>query len=140
MRRRALILVTVLSGLFASAKPSFAGAGDSEGDLKKASLEAARQSFEKIWTLVKTADLKWERSDAELVYQWSRRWLDARISIGGASGVRAAVEEHLTRMKALEKLVQDRRERGVAALHEVPAARFYRLEAELWMRQKVKKE
>jgi hypothetical protein len=98
------------------------------------------------------------RTTGSLLYRWSRRWMAAQMDLRPTQRNRVAgCKAHLARMKTLEKqtilmggnsregknrfLQRSRKEAnsmkgtGVLAPWEGAAVRFYRLEAENWLRQ-----
>jgi hypothetical protein len=102
-------------------------------DLKarQALLEAAKTAYQGY---TNRFQIEPTRDDAEVMYRWSRRWLEAEHSLANAKDKRvAAYAGHLERMRTLEevreKLVKD----GFASKVDLAAVRFYRLEAERWL-------
>lgn len=71
-------------------------------------------------------------ANAEQLYVWSRRWMDAERAASKKHTERvAAVEAHLARMKDLERLTTAHFNTGQVTSAQRTAAEFYRLEAEL---------
>jgi serine/threonine protein kinase len=105
-------------------------------DEKRATLarqrgELARQMYDGRLRDVKQLGLA---VDVEDLYDWSRRWPDAEgDAIDLASAKIAPLEQHLSRMRDLQKLVESLVEDGSRVVSEADVAkvRFYGLEAEL---------
>jgi hypothetical protein len=76
----------------------------------------------------------------EHLYRWSARWRDAQVEASAKKADQlAAVEEHLARMRKLEKLVREHHKAGFALPVDVSAVEFYRLEAEKYLLEVKKK-
>jgi hypothetical protein len=76
----------------------------------------------------------------EDLYQWSRRWLEAERDLADTpEAAVAAAQAHLDRMTKLEAVVRKAQTVGLVPAYEVPAAEFYRLEAERALAQARKK-
>lgn len=74
--------------------------------------------------------------DEQQVYHWSRRWLEAQCELAEKHTEKAAaINAHLDRMKKLENQAKVLHESGKAPASAVPAAEYYRLEAESWLMQ-----
>ncbi|MBW3599374.1 MAG: hypothetical protein KY475_19155 [Planctomycetes bacterium] len=72
------------------------------------------------------------RGDAERVYAWSRRLLDAELALGEEQSDEAhAVEAHHARMKTLVELAKTMFQTGQVGQEDVLAANYYLGEAEL---------
>jgi hypothetical protein len=113
--------------------PARAGEGKAAANAK-ARLEAARKVYEVYLDRYKRGEP--QPLNAELLYRWSRRWLEAQQELATKKGDKvAAVEAHLTRMRWLEELLRRMHKSGVAATFDVAGAEFYRLEAERWVAQ-----
>ena len=109
----------------ALASESFAGP-ESAAELAKAKLEAAREAYKASVQALQTG-----KADAEKVYVWSRRWLEAQADQSGTRTDRAAFEAHLQRMKELRKLATTRYHTGLVPVAEVIGTDFYVAEAGL---------
>lgn len=94
--------------------------------LRQEKLEAAATTFEGRWREYEAGKAK-----TEDVYVWSRRVLEAELE-GGKAGAR---EAHLKRMAGLEQMAKARYDAGQVGIVEWGGARFYRAEAELWVKQ-----
>jgi hypothetical protein len=131
-RLTALILVLAATPV---ALPGLARAGEGEAAANaKARLEAARKVYEGYLDRYKRGEP--QPLNAELLYRWSRRWLEAQQELATKKeGKVAAAEAHLTRMRGLEKYLRSAHKSGVAATFDVAGAEFYRLEAERWVAQ-----
>lgn len=99
--------------------------------LKKARAEAAKATYEARWEEYKVG-----RGFLEPVCDWSRRWLEAERDMSTKKEEQlAALEAHLKRLKELEEMVTASFEAGRTAIGNVTAARYHRIEAELWLAQ-----
>src|SRR5438094_413613 len=104
---RAVFQAVLLLGLMLAAgsfsPQAFAG-GQAAPALAEAKLKAARVAYEANLKALPTG-----QSDAEKVYVWSRRLLEAQRDLSTKKADRvAAVEEHLARMKVLREMVKQR--------------------------------
>ncbi len=110
-----------------------AQAGQGQKANAKARLQAARKVYEGYLSRYKIGPS--QPLDAEKLYQWSRRWLEAQQDLALKKADRvAAAEAHLARMRRLEQTMRDLARKEVAP-YEVAGAEFYRLEAERWVAQ-----
>jgi outer membrane protein TolC len=76
------------------------------------------------------------QGSAEEVVLWSRRLLDAeRPLCKNKEDEIAAVQQHLDRMKELEKRAEQLVKAGAATRKDVSAARYHRFEAEILLSQ-----
>jgi hypothetical protein len=102
----------------------------------KARVEAARKVYQGMLERQKQVPGAF---DAEKLYRWSRRWMEAQQDVSATKKNQvAAIEAHLDRMKRVEKTVKDLIKAGATsdlAPFEAKAAEFYRLEAEKWLRK-----
>ena len=86
------------------AKQVDAKKSDDQGNLKTTQLMAAKKAYEAIW-----GDYQSGLHDEEVVYRWSLRILESqRKSAEMQANEIKSLEEHLDRMKALEKAAPDR--------------------------------
>jgi outer membrane protein TolC len=100
-------------------------------ELLKARLEAAREAYKTAETLYQQG-----RTEPEMVYRWSARWLSAQQAAAGTKAERVrAAEAHLLRMQELEKGVKGMTRAGVRPPFDGREARFYVAEAEVWLAQ-----
>jgi hypothetical protein len=130
MFRRAIILALVV-GVASVGEPSQARADEppSVADLMKAKADTARRAYE-----ASVAALATGKADAERVYLWSHRLLEAQQDSSDKKADRlAALEGHLARMKDLRKLTEERYKQGVAIQADALAADYYIAEATLWL-------
>jgi hypothetical protein len=129
MKRSLLVVaggVLALTAAWAAAPDR--GEGPAPGNAK-ARAAAARMVYE--GTLVRYRRDVMFRMDPEMVYLWSRRWMEADREVAQTRAARlAAVEGHLARMRDWEKQMTVAKGQGVAAAMDVAAAEFYRLDAE----------
>jgi hypothetical protein len=110
----------------------------SQPDLAKAKVDAAQAAYEKYWDLY---DNKAVTVDAEKIYLWLRRWMEALHEVHDKNEDRlTAAEAHLDRMKRLEKRAREKAVVGQGATEEVVAVKFYRVEAEGWVAQRKKEK
>jgi hypothetical protein len=109
--------------------------GASNTTLADARLDAARSSYKETMQLYKEGRTR----DVDRIYLWSQRWLDAQRALSNKkTDQQSAFDGHWKRMRQLEELVNSRFKAGVAAQVELPAVRFYRIEAEIWLSQAAK--
>ena len=95
-------------------------------------LSGARSAYEAVWAKFKPFDLS--KGDGEDVYRWSRRWMESERDMAKSKAERvAALQGHFERMKKLEQEVQ-MYARGTIPVQQLSATRFYRAEAEDWLR------
>jgi hypothetical protein len=113
--------------------PELAGrADDKAAENARARLEAARAVYKGIFERRKV-DAR-EPLDFEKLYLWSRRWMEAEKELAARKAERAAAAQgHVDRMKGLEELAKKLHKEGFLSAVELPAAEFYRLEAERWL-------
>jgi hypothetical protein len=98
--------------------------------LAKVRLEAATKTYQVLWQNYREG----RRSSDELLYRWSKRWLDAeRESHGQPAEQIAALKAHYDRMVELERIIRKVSQAGQGTVNELSAAEFYRTEAELWL-------
>jgi hypothetical protein len=136
MRKFGLVLAVGALTLPA-AGPAAPGGKKPDGDKAEVAgreLEKLRQ--EKLEAAATTLEARWKeyeagKAKAEDVYVWSRRVLDAELE-GGKAGAR---EAHLKRMAELEQMAKARYDAGQVTVVEWKGARFYRAEAEFWVKQ-----
>ncbi len=94
-------------------------------------LSSARNAYEAAWAKFKPFDLS--KGDGEIVYRWSRRWLESERDLTKSKAEwEAALQGHIERMKKLELEVQ-RYARGTIPFQQLAATQFYRAEAEVWL-------
>jgi hypothetical protein len=118
--------ILVLSNVHAEKKD------DAVTKFAKARLEAAEKSYDALS----------ERSVGYLrgedLYKWSKRILEGQRELArDKDDVKAALGAHLDRMKKVEKIVNQaaRTLESNKDWEKVPAAAYYRIEAELWLTQ-----
>lgn len=104
---------------------------EQQTSLKKGLLEAARKVYE--FEAVRFRNR--EGSSSEL-YLWSRRWLEAQVDLSEAKGERIdAYRDHFERMKTLEKSTKAFAISGQGREADAVGARYFRIQAELWLEQ-----
>jgi len=100
--------------------------------LRKAKVEAARQTYQVAWQNYKDG----LAPAVEFPYRWSRRWLEAeREMTEGKEEQVAACKSHLERMREMERIERELRRSRLNPVNELTAAEFYRAEAEIWLAQ-----
>ncbi len=100
--------------------------------LAKAKVEAARKTYEVFWKNNKEGLVPF----VELIYRWSRRWLEAELELSDKKEDRAAAyRAHWDRMRQLAQVTRDRYRNRVNTIEEVTATDFYSAEAEIWIEQ-----
>jgi hypothetical protein len=119
----ALVAALVLAGA--------AAAGPVPAETLKARLQAAREAYDQ------SDYIFWRgRGSLENVYRWSLRVLDAQKTLAqNKDDEVAAARAHLERMVDLEKKARKLFEAGVLAEQDLPAARYYRHDAEVMLFQ-----
>jgi hypothetical protein len=96
--------------------------------LLKNKLEAARTAFKTAWAG------QWD--DVEVLYRWSLRWLEVERELSDRTENRiAALQAHLERTRAIERVTRRRFGRRLITIDQVRAAAFYVAEAEVWLGQ-----
>jgi hypothetical protein len=97
-------------------------------ELAKAKLAAIRKVYEGHWVRTKHEG----KLDPEFVYRWSVRWMEAQCEAStDKAGQVAAAQDHLDRMKKLERILQASVKTGETSQAEAAAGEFYRIEAEI---------
>jgi hypothetical protein len=130
MNRLARLAALLLLGVV-TAGPAAEQPPDPLAGLLKQQRDAARKTYEVSWTNYREG-----RLPAEVVYRWSRRWLDAERQLSAQPDDRIlACSAHLQRMVELEQLVRRLQPSGQVTVDEVSAAEYYRVEAEVWLAQ-----
>jgi hypothetical protein len=106
--------------------------------LAKARVDAAHAAFDealRAYGQTKRVDATLvTMTTAEQVYGWSVRWLEAQRGAGGEKAEHIkALEDHLNRMKDLQRQVERMYTGGLVPRLEVAGTQFYLTEAELWL-------
>lgn len=102
------------------------------GPLGEARLRAARSRYEIGVKLLQEGGGR----DLEDLYLWSHRWLEAEVSVAPDRGPSVqAHEQHLARMKELQKIVRAQVDAGRLTAADAAAADYYVAEAEIQLRQ-----
>lgn len=133
MRARLLALSGLILGLVLS---SWLWAAQEQpppkvsAELAKAKVEAAKRTYD-----YSVRDNKEGRFlSVEMVYRWSRRWLEAEREYNNKPAARvAAYRDHLERMRDLEKITRERFRARFIQIEEVTATEFYKVEAQIWL-------
>jgi hypothetical protein len=123
--------------------PASVAPGDELKALREAKVAAARTTYEKTFKAlrqpVRVENVLVQVSKPEDAYHWSVRWFEAQKELCPTRSERVtAAEAHLERMVELKKRV----EVLTACLlpgFENDAAEFYRVEAEIWLKQEKNK-
>jgi hypothetical protein len=116
----------------AALAPFAAGADEKAAENAKARMAAAQKVYQGTLARLKV-DANYPL-DAEGLYRWSRRWLEAERELREKKEGRvAAAQAHLDRMKKLEALMRGWRDSKFFTDTDVAAVEFYRLEAERWL-------
>jgi hypothetical protein len=93
--------------------------------------DAARRTYEVMWT-----NYRERRAQADTLYRWSVRWLEAEKQLAkNPAGQAAAFKEHWERMRDLDRLIRDLVRSRQVTSDEVSASEYYRVEAEVWYLQ-----
>jgi hypothetical protein len=100
--------------------------------LLDARLDAVQRAYRESWLLYREGRSR----DVDRIYLWSVRWLEAEREATTQPAERtAAYEGHRKRMRLLDDSVRARLRAGAVAPVEAPAAEFYRVEADIWLRR-----
>jgi len=101
-------------------------------ELGKARVEAAQKTFDLLFKAYRTGI--GSRPEAERVYHWSRRWLDAELEMCCEKPDKlTAYEKHLARMKELQEDIKAAQSVGRALPAQSAAVDYYRAEAGFWL-------
>jgi hypothetical protein len=135
--KRSIFWVVAALFLGLSATGFLRAGGDAEqakliSKLRKAKLEAARQTYKVTWQNYKDG----LAPPVELPYRWSCRWLQAQREMSGQKAEQiAAFQAHWERMREMERIERELRRSRLNPINEVTAAEYYRTEAEIWLAQ-----
>jgi hypothetical protein len=105
-----------------------AKAGDELGELLKQRVEVAQQGLKAA-----QEEFKAGNGTMEQLTGWSRKIAEAELDRGNGKAGLAALEEHVERVKELEKASRARFDAGLISPQELAAARYARLDAEIWL-------
>jgi len=109
--------------------------GDALEDLLKQRAEVAREGLKAAQN-----DFRAGRGTGEALADWSRKLAEAEMDRGNRKAGLAALEEHVQRVKQLEKMAQRQVDAGIISARDLAAVRYTRLDAEIWLaRVKAKK-
>ena len=98
----------------------------------KAKVDAARKTFEAIWQNNKEGLVPF----VEIVYRWSRRWLEAELELSTKKADQvAAYQAHADRMRELARVTRGRFRNRVNTIEEATAVDFYTAESAVWIEQ-----
>jgi hypothetical protein len=101
-------------------------------ELGKVRIEAAQKTFELLFKPYRSG--VGSRPEAERVYHWSRRWVEAELDIAYEKAERiAAYEKHQARMKELQEDIKAAQSAGRALPAQSAAVDYYRAEAGFWL-------
>jgi hypothetical protein len=123
--------------LFGVGATSLLGANDARESsklsrLRKAKVEAARETYQVIWKNYKDG----LAPAVEFPYRWSRRWLEAERELTNGKAEQVGVcKAHLERMREMERIERELRRSRLNPVNELTAAEYYRVEAEIWLVQ-----
>jgi hypothetical protein len=128
-----LTIAVILSGTSAADPPSTGTAGKpppAPGEIARGRVEAARKMYQLVASDYRSG---WLRS-SELVYRWSRRWLESERDLNsGKEDQLTALKAHAQRMREVARLAQARYRHQDTTIDEATSAEYYRLEAEMWV-------
>ena len=128
-RFAALVIVMFGSASLLHAEPD-AEQAKTLAKLAKIRLDAASKTYQVLWQNYREG----RRSSDELLYRWSKRWLDAEREVHAQPAEQvAALKGHYDRMVDLERIIRKVSQAGQGTVNELSAAEFYRTEAELWL-------
>jgi hypothetical protein len=105
-----------------------AQAGDELGELLKQRAEVARQGLKAA-----QAEFQAGHGTIEQLVGWSRKIAEAELDRGNRKAGLVALEEHIELVKDLEKVSRVRFDAGRISPQELAAARYARLDAEIWL-------
>jgi hypothetical protein len=135
----------LLVGLTAGVLLSLAGLAQSETKEDKEARANAKARMEAARKVYNGMLLRWrmgppgEVSTSDVLEKgalWSRRWMEAQIEASTKKADQiAAAEEHLARMRKMEKIATDQHKNKALASYEVSVAEFHRLDAEKRLRK-----
>ena len=130
MTTRTIALGLILGlGLTVGAAASWAGGPAGDADLAKAKVQVAGKTYEAAVQALRAG-----KADAERVYLWSRRWMEAQGELSEKKADQVAAREtHLQRMKELRQVARALYESGRATHADALATEFYVVEATLWL-------
>jgi len=98
--------------------------------LAQAKVEAARKTYEVVWKNNREGFIPF----VELVYRWSRRWLEAELELSDKKADQmAAYQAHSDRMRELTRITRERFRFRANTIEEATAVEFYTTEADAWM-------
>jgi hypothetical protein len=127
--RMSLVILAVVIPQAAADPPP---ADSTRERLARTKLEAARRTYEVVWTNNREALVPF----VEVAYRWSRRWLEAELDLSGMKEDREkAYLAHRERMQKLARITRDRYQARANTVEEVTATEFYLAEAALWFEQ-----
>jgi hypothetical protein len=131
MKRPALFLSI---GLWLLTGPHLSGSAQGpSAELLEARLQAARKAYDGYTEALQIRTNSF-RDTVERLYRWSRRILDAERAVAKTREARTeGLKGHLARMADLESKATRFLKVGGAIHADVDAARFFRLEAEIWV-------
>jgi hypothetical protein len=130
MNRLAWMISGILLGLATWILPAAAGEPDNLLKLRKAKLEAARQTYNVVSKNFHEGPVR----GVELPYRWSCRLLEAERQMSEQKAEQnAALKRHAERMRDVERVARDLYRARVNTINEVTAAEYYRMEAEIWL-------
>jgi RNA polymerase sigma factor (sigma-70 family) len=115
--------------------PPAARASDALEELLKQRAEVAREGLK-----VARQEFQAGVGTGEALAVWSRKVAEAELDRGNRQAGLAALEDHVARVKEWEKVTQARFDAGRVSPQDLAAARYARLDAEIWLaRVKAKK-
>jgi hypothetical protein len=130
MRCWKAIFVVCLVALPAAAAPPEGEQPRPLAKLRKAKVDAARQTLDIVMKNYKDGNLP----VVELPYRWSCRLVEAERQLNLPKTDRiASAQAHLERMRDVERIARERFRIRIISIDETKAAEFYRLEAEIWL-------
>lgn len=127
---RHLLLITCLA---LGSVPSAAIAGPTVAELQKERVALAAKSYASA-----AGGFKAGRTTAEIVCQWSVRWLDSELDAPKPKQPQVFAD-HAARMVLLEADAKQAASAGTLPSSEVDTVRYFRVEADLWVARGAKK-
>jgi hypothetical protein len=130
-------LSLLIIGLFEAGTSRGASSGNEQqantlSKQKKELVKVCKESIEALMQEVESG----RRLPSEDLCIWSRRWLQAKLAVTRKkAGKVGAYKEHLQHMKAVEKSAKRLVDLGKTSVITYTTAKYYRLQAEIWLAQ-----
>lgn len=93
--------------------------------------DAAKRTYEMAFQQYRAG----AQMDPEILYRWSKRWLDSEKANATPKEARVALSNHLARMERLKKDQESRTELGTGEPGNLAATEYYFLEAKEFLKK-----